>query len=293
MAAGALSRQAVGSQGGSMLLTGVRSPFDYSLWDADKHQMCVCDAGFSGVDCSERSCPRSRDPLTPQSKRWCGGEACSAEVQSFRLSSAGETSYRFSFIDTRNNTFIAYATVNTLANAPGTVPAAQVNDFIAGPSTNAGIIMTALRGIPGGALQLVEVSAVADAADNGALQRTFQVTFLGFSGAQYPLTIAPVSGAGTVERAPKTEIVGNFEDVECSGRGLCDSAAGLCKCAWGVGGSRLWRRSPAAPRHASAALTPPPPFLFPLAHRAGFSGYYGVACEWQNALATNAKPVSK
>jgi len=249
VAAGALSRQAVGSRGGSLLFAGVREPFDYSLWDADKHQMCVCDAGFSGIDCSQRSCPRSNDPLTPVTARWCGGQPCSHEVQSFRLSSAGDTTFRFQFTDTRNNTLTAYATVNTLANSPGVVPAAQAATFIAGPASNAGLIMSALRTIPGGAMQQVEVSAVNDVLDNGSLQRTFQVTYIGFSGAQYPMVISVASGAGTVEVAARTVVVGNFEDVECSGRGLCDSTAGLCKC---------------------------------------FSGYYGVACEYQNALATSA-----
>ncbi len=232
-----------------MLLAGVRSPFDYSLWDADKHQMCVCDAGFTGIDCSQRTCPRSADPLTPETARWCGGEECAVEVQKFRLSSAGATTYRLSFTDTRNNTYIAHATVDTIANAPGIVPVAQKDTHIAGPSSNAGLMMSALRAVPGGALQLVEVSAVSDPLDGGALQRTFQITFLGFSGAQYPFSLEAVVGNGKVEVEPEVVTVGNYEDIECSGRGLCDSGAGLCKC---------------------------------------FSGYFGAACEFQNALATSA-----
>jgi hypothetical protein len=261
-----------------MLLEGVRAPFDYSLWDADKHQMCVCDAGFSGIDCSQRSCPRSDDPLTPATSRWCGGMPCKNEVQSFRLSSAGDTTFRFAFTDTRNNSHIAYATVNTLVNSPGVVPADQQGSFIAGPTSNAGIIMNALRTIPSGALQLVEVSAVDDASDGGALQRTFEITFLGFSGPQYPIGITSVTGAGKVAVAPFVKTIGTFEDVECSGRGLCDGAAGLCKCAFG--GRR--RRAPYAP---TSARPSPSPLLDP---SAGFSGYYGVACEYQNALATSA-----
>ncbi len=38
---------------------------DYSNWEADKMQMCVCDAGFEGADCASRSCPRGRDPTRP------------------------------------------------------------------------------------------------------------------------------------------------------------------------------------------------------------------------------------
>jgi EGF-like domain len=35
----------------------------YELWDADKGLACKCDAGYSGYDCSERSCPVGVDPL--------------------------------------------------------------------------------------------------------------------------------------------------------------------------------------------------------------------------------------
>jgi hypothetical protein len=33
-------------------------------WDAYKTQSCVCDAGFEGVDCSQRQCPFGDDPVT-------------------------------------------------------------------------------------------------------------------------------------------------------------------------------------------------------------------------------------
>jgi len=36
----------------------------YNLWDAQKMRSCVCDPGFSGVDCSKRVCPFGDDPLT-------------------------------------------------------------------------------------------------------------------------------------------------------------------------------------------------------------------------------------
>lgn len=255
VAAGALSRVAVGSTGGNLILAGIREPFDYTLWDADKHQMCVCDAGFSGVDCSQRSCPRSRDPLTPTTQRWCGGAACTDEIQQFRLSSAGPTTYSVTFTDTRNNTYVAYATVDTSNNSPGIVPPAAGSTVpdptrIADPTTNAGLIMAALRGVPGGVLQQIEVSAIAVASDNGGLARTFQITFMGLSGAQYPVIVAPTVGKGTVEEAPKTVAIGNKEDIECANRGICDTVSGQCKC---------------------------------------FSGYYGVACEHQNALAQGTR----
>ena len=145
VATGALSRRAIGGKGGNLELDGVRTAFDYSLWDADKHQMCVCDAGFDGIDCSQRTCPRGDDPLSPQIPRWCGGVVCADEVQSFQLSSAGSSTYKFTFVDMRNTTLVAYFTVDTAIGLPGAVanPALE----IAGPTTNAGIIMAAIRAL--------------------------------------------------------------------------------------------------------------------------------------------------
>lgn len=34
-----------------------------SLWDANKSRMCVCDAGYTGIDCSTKICPFGNDPL--------------------------------------------------------------------------------------------------------------------------------------------------------------------------------------------------------------------------------------
>jgi hypothetical protein len=48
--------------------TLVNAPVDYSNWDADRIQGCVCDPGFTGYDCSGRACPVGRDPVLLSSK---------------------------------------------------------------------------------------------------------------------------------------------------------------------------------------------------------------------------------
>jgi len=37
---------------------------EYTLWDANKIQGCVCDRGWEGYDCSQRQCPSGDDPFT-------------------------------------------------------------------------------------------------------------------------------------------------------------------------------------------------------------------------------------
>jgi hypothetical protein len=43
----------------------IRPPTIYSSWDANKIQGCICDSGWTGYDCSRKSCPVGRDPLDP------------------------------------------------------------------------------------------------------------------------------------------------------------------------------------------------------------------------------------
>ena len=40
------------------------TPFNDQFWDKDLTQQCVCDRGFEGWDCSQRSCPVGDDPTT-------------------------------------------------------------------------------------------------------------------------------------------------------------------------------------------------------------------------------------
>lgn len=40
----------------------IRPPVNYNNWEADKLQSCLCDEGWEGYDCSQRSCPKGRDP---------------------------------------------------------------------------------------------------------------------------------------------------------------------------------------------------------------------------------------
>jgi len=57
------------SSTGAVIDKGVqRGLFAYSGWDKDMTQSCVCDAGYTGVDCASRLCPRGNDPLTTEDK---------------------------------------------------------------------------------------------------------------------------------------------------------------------------------------------------------------------------------
>jgi len=64
--------------------SGVKTNFEYNLWDADKNQACVCDRGYFGADCSLRECSRGNDPLTNEVYH-CGNTDCTAEIQAIYI----------------------------------------------------------------------------------------------------------------------------------------------------------------------------------------------------------------
>jgi EGF-like domain len=249
-----LNKKQYASMGGHKLMSGVQSAFDYTMWDADKATACVCDAGYGGFDCSQRACPRGDDPLT-NGKRWCGGEDCTYEVQAFTVSDSPSTTYRFGYTDSFNGTSYTYVTLDVSATANGYVAPKDQSTLASGPLTTAGILQSALRGMLTGALQRIEVypHGNATATPGADSTRTFLVTFVGVGGKVAPLTIEPAYGPGQLwynpfhpsynaavpdesSRRVVTVKAGNYEEIECSGRGNCDTDTGICSCAAGYSG---------------------------------------------------------
>lgn len=244
-------------------MSGVQSALDYALWDADKAQSCVCDAGFTGPDCSLRQCPRNDDPIEVGLGN-CGGVPCRFEKQAFTLTDAPDTLFRFAYLDEFNGTSFAYAVLNVAGTPNGYVAPASQATYFAGPTTVAGQIQAALRGVGSGALARIEVYAYASSTllPGSDASRTFVVQFVGVGGNVNPLEVTAVSGLGMLgynplspsysatfpfeaARAVVTINDGNYESVDCSMRGNCDFATGLCAC---------------------------------------FSGFVGSACQYQNAI---------
>lgn len=123
---------------------GVTRPFTYNLWDGEKNTKCVCDAGYTGSDCSMRSCPRGDDPLTVASPL-CGNEACTAEVQGFTINGADSNdkkTYRIKFYDYEGVTYYTNAfTILTKIGTAGEVAAARLD-------SNEVAIKSALESLP-------------------------------------------------------------------------------------------------------------------------------------------------
>ncbi len=257
IAGNALNKVDAGSTQGAIAYSGVSTPFEYRLWDANSRRACVCDPGFSGYDCSLRQCPRGDDPMTTE-KYSCGGD-CKFAEQTVRFDAAAVTAASSTGVK------VNFALKHT--HWDGVVYKTSDKTISLGTADSNAIAMTnhvkqALLNLPNAAVSDIVVSCKETVSGNTctastAVGLTFDVTitFRTPSGPQQPLEVAfsDVSvGAATayapwITVVPASSVKGNRERVECSARGLCNYASGECEC---------------------------------------FAGYTGPSCSVQNALAT-------
>lgn len=251
IAANKLNKRIVRNEMGVRFYEGVEASFEYNLWDADKAQACICDAGYTGFDCSLRDCLRNDDPLT-STARWHGSETPEWATMTFNLPGSPNV-VKFGLKSWDGRTYNTYAKLNSGVDSPGQINA---DGNMPGIDTTAGKIMLALRNMPGGHLKRATVTSE-DPLNAGSFcpapgACNYIVELVGRPGKQdllevslmdeppTPVTVAFVQSGGR-------DVDGNREEITCSGRGLCDHATGLCDC---------------------------------------FAGYFGASCESQNALAS-------
>ena len=120
----------------------------YSKWDADKIQICSCDPGYTGYDCSERRCIRGDDPLKRDDDNF---DLQTHQIQVITIQctgAAGTLSGDFiaKYMDWRNETWSTWK-----------IDVATLDDTYGG---NSGIALKeALVGLPNLAIPSVSVSA--------------------------------------------------------------------------------------------------------------------------------------
>jgi hypothetical protein len=47
---------------------------NYQGWDRQKTTSCICDNGYTNVDCSQRVCPKGDDPITRNTDQFCAAQ---------------------------------------------------------------------------------------------------------------------------------------------------------------------------------------------------------------------------
>lgn len=176
---------------------------EYQLWDGLKNQACVCDPGYSGVDCRERLCPKGADPLV---------DNVSNEIQTIDVSAAASSgTYKLKYTDVF-----------------GEVWTTQAIEF-ATDNTKDSQLQAALLAIPNSVIEGVTVT-VADSLVSAGNGRLFTITFTHNAGNLNLLETTETWSMNTPAFTITASNEGTSTAEECSGRGLCDYESGICKC---------------------------------------------------------------
>jgi len=165
------------SVGGINYYTGITSPYEYRLWDADQNSACVCDVGYGGIDCSLRECPKGDDPLTT-TKATCGGWECIDEIQSFSVDGNQITPGTY-YLTVRDFNGITYKTDEFKLYTGGS----SDPDWDAHVAANEVNVKTALENLPNNVTGKIVVSSLSGSGGSTPKdQYRMTVTFAGKSG---------------------------------------------------------------------------------------------------------------
>lgn len=182
-----------------------RSTYDYDTpWDADMMQVCECDEGYHGYDCSIKYCPAGDDPLTTGQLN---------EVQFLQCQATGGT-FTLTFLE---QTTAAVSASSSLSEFTSIVSALQT---ITETGSDAKILVSWTNG----------VDEVCFSGGND-----IQITFLQNFG-DLPLLIP--DGSNLVHSIASTNplvtaqslVTGTKESDVCSNRGSCAETTGVCEC---------------------------------------------------------------
>uniref|UniRef100_A0A7S2JX95 EGF-like domain-containing protein n=1 Tax=Leptocylindrus danicus TaxID=163516 RepID=A0A7S2JX95_9STRA len=182
-----------------------RGTYNYvTPWDANKMQVCKCDEGYLGYDCSIKKCPTGDDPLTVGQLNEVQFLQCQATGGTFTLTFMGQTT-------------TAVSASSSLSEFTSIVSALQT---ITNTGTDAKISVS-------------WTNAADEVCSSGG--NDIQITFLQDFG-DLPLLI-PDGGnlvhsiAGTNPLITSQGLVtGTKESDVCSNRGSCTEATGVCDC---------------------------------------------------------------
>jgi hypothetical protein len=234
----------------------------YTNWDAHKTQSCVCDPGFTGINCASRMCPRGNDPLTTED---ADGVTEVTEVQTIYVGDVDTTSKHWGAhkaadktADTNAGGFFTLTFTDSYGMEWETRPIPATDDGDALPATlNAyhveggarttqHYLRDALKALPNHAIDDVEVSWVA----NSGFYNEYRVTFTSaanagrrnllkcnykgcdedgcqprYMGIQSQTAVTATAGPQCSVRGQTFYNINGFEDASSSGNGKATSAS--------------------------------------------------------------------
>jgi len=229
------------------------------LWDNHKSMACVCDPGFTDVDCSRRMCPKSNDVMNERNGFFAQsyyqtqnitlyGAGPSGNGTNSVLSDFYNKSFALTFKSTNNESFTTIP-LYVMEKATTTATEAALR----------GAIKVALKSLPNKVITDVDVGVTlgyeqrAYASAIAFLNLVVEFTGASTMGPQNLLVVeaAPcgtgctpqLTGLKLMSTAPngtlsfvKEQVASDFQNYECGRRGKCDYGSGVCDCFAGFTG---------------------------------------------------------
>lgn len=210
------------AQESDMYSNGVATTFTYGAipndpltWDFDQTYGCKCDVGYTGYDCALRACPYGDDPMTRNQLFETQVYKCVASAGSFLLTFRQQITATIAWNAnqaTVKAALEALTSVGTVDVVFSTGTAACGTD----PSSSGNKISITYRTELNKLPPLVEdVTGLTQVASNTK-----------WTAAVHGAAIDGISS-----------VAGTKENIECSGRGICDQTTGTCTCFLGYGSS--------------------------------------------------------
>jgi hypothetical protein len=245
-----------GDAGYRGLGVGAVSPSADNSWDADRARACVCDAGWSGINCAARMCPYGNDVMD---QRLDTSDTRVSQVQTIRFNMGGRdgqgnTTSGASVADMVAKTF-ALTFTSKMNETFTTKPIQLTAATSAGYTTLATAVSSALSELPNQVISGVTTTVTSPAsASNTSPYLLIKVTFDGASvqGRQNLLEVStnPCADGCTPKIDGLTKLVtgtnttsfivestaADYNSYECGRRGKCDYDTGLCSCFEGYTG---------------------------------------------------------
>ena len=198
-------------------------------WDHDKLYGCHCTSDFYfgplggdvsefiGYDCAQKMCPHGDDPFTEGTQQEVQAIKCTHTSGTFTLTFRGQTTGA-----------ISYNAVMTVAEESGASAGTGVGESLEAK-------LEALSTVKA----LYTIGVDLNYTDGNALCGTSNIVRVTFRQAlgDLPLMTASTGSLGGGAFALWEDKKSNQENLECSGRGLCDRGTGNCRCHIGFSSS--------------------------------------------------------